>query len=111
MNVIILKLLWMSVILPNGIGNHSSQVIHEILWLHRSNSSIRRRTVTVKKVIVSPSPAGMSLTKLSPWAETIKLFPPRESLVSGIPAGDGKNNKLFLQCSVNFLDWRQHSSA
>ncbi len=26
----------------------------------------------------------------SPWEGTIKLFPPRGSLVSGIPAGDGK---------------------
>jgi hypothetical protein len=28
----------------------------------------------------------------------IKLFPARESLVSDIPAGDGKNDNLFLQC-------------
>jgi hypothetical protein len=30
----------------------------------------------------------------------IKLFPARESLVSDIPAGDGKNNNLFLQCGL-----------
>ncbi len=30
-----------------------------------------------------------------------KLFPARESLVSDIPAGDGKSNNLFLQCTVN----------
>jgi hypothetical protein len=38
----------------------------------------------------------MSLT----WPEIIKLFPARESLVSDIPAGDGKNENLFLQCTV-----------
>jgi hypothetical protein len=43
----------------------------------------------------------MSLTKLSLGKNTdvtYKLFPPRESLVSGIPAGDGNIEKLFLQC-------------
>ncbi len=39
------------------------------------------RCYTVKKVIV-------------------KIFPARESLVSDIPAGDEKNDKLFLQCRV-----------
>jgi hypothetical protein len=29
-----------------------------------------------------------------------KLFPTRESLVSDIPAGDGKINNLFLLCSM-----------
>ncbi len=31
----------------------------------------------------------------SPWLGIIKLFPTRESLVSDIPAGDGKNDILF----------------
>jgi hypothetical protein len=31
----------------------------------------------------------------SPWPGIIKLFPARESLVSDIPAGDGKNTKFF----------------
>jgi hypothetical protein len=39
----------------------------------------------------------MSVTKLS-WAGMIKLFPPRESLVSDITSGDGKTANLFLQC-------------
>jgi hypothetical protein len=30
----------------------------------------------------------------------IKLFPARESLVSGLPAGDGKIDYLFFQCTV-----------
>jgi hypothetical protein len=40
----------------------------------------------------------------SPWAGIIKLFPARESLVSDIPAGDGKIANLFLQCiQFNFF--------
>jgi hypothetical protein len=45
----------------------------------------------------------MSLTKLSLGGGDndviYKLFPPRESLVSDIPAGDGNIEKLFLPCS------------
>ncbi len=36
----------------------------------------------------------------SPWAGIIKFFPARESLVSDIPAGDGKTDNFFLQCTV-----------
>ncbi len=36
----------------------------------------------------------------SPWSGKIKLFPARESLVSDIPAVDGKVANLFLQCIV-----------
>ncbi len=35
----------------------------------------------------------MTLTKLSLFL--YKLFPPKESLVSDIPAGDGNNEKIF----------------
>jgi hypothetical protein len=48
--------------------------------------------------MIFPSPAGMSLTKLSLDGNTV--FLPRESLVSDIPAGDGKMANLFLQCMV-----------
>jgi hypothetical protein len=43
----------------------------------------------------------MSLTKLSLGGNNdviYKLFPPRECLVSDIPAGDGNIEKLFLRC-------------
>ncbi len=41
----------------------------------------------------------------SPWPGKIKLSTARESLVSDIPAGDGKTANLFLQCSAQwFLD-------
>ncbi len=45
-----------------------------------------------------PSQPGSHLSN-SPWAGIIKCFPARESLVSIIPAGDGKNDNLFLQCN------------
>jgi hypothetical protein len=44
----------------------------------------------------------MSLTKLSLGGNNLyitSLFPPRESLVSVIPAGDGNIEKHFLRCS------------
>ena len=54
------------------------------------------------------SPAGMSLTKLSLGGNNDvinKLYPPRESLVSDIPAEDWNIEKLFLRCSdlVSFV--------
>ncbi len=50
---------------------------------------------TVKKFkrFSRPQPGCQWLN--SPWAG---IFPPRESLVSDIPAGDGKMANLFLQC-------------
>ncbi len=51
-----------------------------------------RPTLLKKRLAIFPSPAGMSLTKLS-LAGNIKLFPARESLVSDIPAG-GRENRL-----------------
>jgi hypothetical protein len=57
-----------------------------------------------KSFLIFLSPAGMSLTKLSLGGNNdviYKLFPPRESLVSDIPAGDRNIEKLFLQCSFS----------
>jgi hypothetical protein len=45
----------------------------------------------------------MSLAKLSLGGNNdviYKIFPPRESLVSDIPAGDGNIEKLFLPCNT-----------
>ncbi len=53
--------------------------------------------ITVKKVSDFPFPnrqTGMHLPK-SPCPGIIKLFPARESLVSDIPAGDGKIIRVF----------------
>jgi hypothetical protein len=57
-----------------------------------------------KRFVIFPSPAVMSLTKLSLGGNNdviYKLFPPKESLVSDIPAGDGKIVALFLQCCMD----------
>jgi hypothetical protein len=60
------------------------------------------RSYTVKKVSDFPGMSltklslAMSLTDLSLASKTVtKLFPTRESLVSDIPAGDGKIANLF----------------
>ncbi len=53
----------------------------------------------IKGLAVFPSPAGMSLTKLSLMGNNL-LFPAKESLISDIPAGDGKTANLFLQCTL-----------
>ncbi len=70
----------------------------QISWLH-----------TVKKVSNIPVPSQDVTYSIpdSPWAGKIKLFPPRESLVSDIPAGDGNAANLFGQCrtKICFL-WR-----
>ncbi len=53
---------------------------------------------TEKSFSIFPSPTGMSLTKVSLGGNNdviYKLFPPRESLESDIPAGDGNIEKLF----------------
>jgi hypothetical protein len=47
---------------------------------------------------IFPSPAGMSLIKLSLGGNNdviYKLFPPKKSLVSDIPAGDGISKSFF----------------
>ncbi len=51
-----------------------------------------------KSFAIFPSPSGMSLTRLSLGGNNLymtSLFPPRESLVSDIPAGDGNIEKFF----------------
>ncbi len=56
---------------------------------------------TVKKgLAVFPSPAGMSFTKFSLDGDNLIISGQRESLVSDIPAGDGKTANLFLQCTL-----------
>jgi hypothetical protein len=49
----------------------------------------------IKGLAVFLSTAGMSLVKLSLKGNNL-LFPARESLVSGVPAGDGKTAELLL---------------
>jgi hypothetical protein len=65
-------------------------------------------THCIKRFTIFPSPAGMSLTKLS-LAVNHLFFPARESLVSDIPTEDGKIANLFVQCigteAAQFLFW------
>jgi hypothetical protein len=63
------------------------------------NSGIGSQTLLHCKnmLAVFPSPAGMPLPKLSLDGNN---FPVQESLVSGIPAGDGKTAIFFLQCTT-----------
>ncbi len=53
---------------------------------------------TVKKGLRFSRPQPGCHLPNSPWAGVIKFFPARESLVSDIPAGNGKTDNLFLQC-------------
>jgi hypothetical protein len=43
---------------------------------------------------------------ISPWPVIIKLYPARESLVSDIPAREGKIGNLFLQCTLTYIGSR-----
>jgi hypothetical protein len=65
-----------------------------------------------KRFVIFPFPAGMSLTKLCLGGNNdviYKLFPPRESLASDIPAGDGKIVNHFLQCVSGEYFATEHS--
>jgi hypothetical protein len=64
-----------------------------------TTSAINYRYTKKKRFASFPSPAGMLLLN-SPWAGITELFLPRGSLVSDIPAGDGKLVNLFLRCGV-----------
>jgi hypothetical protein len=67
---------------------------------------VKDREHTVKKrFAIFPSPAGLSLTKISVAGNNLyktSLFPPRESLVSDNPARDGKIVTFF--CNVLLLN-------
>jgi hypothetical protein len=59
-----------------------------------------------KKVREFPVPSRDVTTKLSLGGNNdviTELFPPRGSLVSDIPAGDGKLVILFLRCTVGYF--------
>ncbi len=67
-----------------------------------------------KRFVIFPFPAGMSLTKLCLGGNNdviYKLFPPRESLVSDIPAGDGKIVNLFFTVCLAQSSYNAHFSS
>jgi hypothetical protein len=53
---------------------------------------------------IFPSPAGMSLTKLTLGGNKLNI-PAGESLVSDIPAGDGNITNLFYSVGVGSCDF------
>jgi hypothetical protein len=55
-----------------------------------------RCSCTVKKTVPSRDVTDQTLS----GREKTKFFPPRKSLISDIPAGDGKTANSFLQCAV-----------
>jgi hypothetical protein len=55
---------------------------------------------TVKKGLRFSRPQPGCHLPNSSWPRIIQFFPATESLVSDIPAGDGKTANLFLQCTV-----------
>ncbi len=66
--------------------------------VHITCHPLKREVHRKKTFSIFPYPDGISLTKLSLGGNKdviYKLFPPRESLVCDIPAGDGNIEKLF----------------
>ncbi len=78
-----------------------------VLYSRGSFLFIPREYTVKKRLAIFPSLAGMSLTKLSQAGKNLStVFPSRESLVSDIPAGDGKTAYLFYSVadiSLGFL--------
>jgi hypothetical protein len=86
--------------------------IHAGLWfisLH-DKKAMDRQIVHRKISFDNPVPSrGMSLTGNNLYMTS--LFPPRESLVSDIPAGDGKSKSFFygvrsIRVSLNYFIFR-----
>ncbi len=77
-------------------------------WIYtiRTTPSIYLSSTLWKKVSNFPTPAGMSLTILS-LAGNNQIIPARESLVSNIPAGDGKTLNLIIPCQGEFGKWHR----
>ncbi len=72
-------------------GGHQAQVV----FANLHPAKISAVHYTVKKVIGFSRPQQGCHLPNSPWPGILKLFSARESLVSDIPAGDGKTGNLF----------------
>jgi len=66
------------------------------------NWTISSPTYTVKKVFRFPVPSRVVTDQTLPGQEKNNYFPSRESLVSDIPAGDGKIFNLFFSVGLRF---------
>jgi hypothetical protein len=87
----------------------------DLKWITAKNQAKKPPFIAVlhrkKSFSIFPPPAGMSLTKLSQGGNNDvinKLFPPRESLVSDIPAGDGNIEKFFTVWLHSPSSWSQN---
>ncbi len=74
--------------------------------LRRFKYTHKACNVLVKKISIEENAreswtdrTSMNYKRLLDTVQIIKLFPPRKSLVSDIPAGDGNVANLFLQCT------------
>jgi hypothetical protein len=75
-------------------GLETGELEREKVPQARGSAVIGLLPTLYKRLAVLPSAAGMSLAKLS-LGDIIKCFPARESLVSNIPAGEGKTDNFF----------------
>ncbi len=72
--------------------------VHNLGGIWKENGVNCRRS-TEKKGLRFSRPQPECQQPNSRWPGIIKFFPARESLISDIPAGDGKIANPFLQCS------------
>jgi hypothetical protein len=69
----------------------SGGIFNAYCWTHATFTLPYRQVCCIKWLVIFPSSAGMSLTKL-----------PRESLISDIPAGGGTSLTFFYSvCTTN----------
>jgi hypothetical protein len=73
---------------------YSTNADHSILKIFDRDGSfsIKKKLLLILRVLSFSSREKVNSKK------RLKIFPARESLVSEIPSGDGKNLKPFLQC-------------
>ncbi len=68
-----------------------------------------RRPYCKKKISGFPVPSRDVTDQILPGRGIIKLFTARECLVSDIPAGDGKIDSLFLQCTLHWSSQKENN--
>ncbi len=75
--------------------NWSFHPLSCLAWISREDAVAHCK----KKLAVFPTPAGMSLIKLSLGGKNL-IISVQGELVSDIPAGDGKTANHFLKCTL-----------
>jgi hypothetical protein len=68
--------------------------------MFKTEVKVCNRNIHCKKKVSDFSVPSLDVNNQTlPGRELCTVFPDRESLVSDIPAGDGKITNLFLQCT------------